>query len=167
MRVWSRTQDGTLASAPITQTFQRQVDGHLRLELADGRVLQSTAEHPFWDAATQAYRPLGTFHEGERLWTQAVIPGRSSHHLVTYLRALFTPLTRGLQPLHPVTLMVTEDRLQQDGKESEFAGSIQIRAIVPIKGPIQVFNLTVAGTHTYFADGVLVHNKTQPPPATQ
>lgn len=159
MRVWSRTQDGTLAFAPITQTHQRQVEGHLRLELADGRVMEVTAEHPFWDADLQAYRPLGMFRQGERLLAQAVLPGRSSPRLITCLRAFFAPLARGLQLLQPVTLMVAEDLLRHSGKEVGVAGPIEIRAIVPVSGPIQVFNITVGGTHNYFAEGMLVHNK--------
>jgi hypothetical protein len=32
--------------------------------------------------------------------------------------------------------------------------------------PIQTYNLTIEGNHTYYANGILVHNKLATPPST-
>lgn len=161
MRVWSRTETGALALAPITETFQRQVEGHLRLTLMDGRVIRVTAEHPFWDATHQAYRKIGTFHMGDPVWQQPIVDEASAqpHRLWRALLNFFAPLMRGTQPLQPVTMLVSNQAHEEASDGSSAGGPIPIHAIVPVPGPTQVFNITVGGNHNYFAEGVLVHNK--------
>lgn len=145
--------------APITDVLRRQVASSLRLELADGRLIRVTAEHPFWDATQQRYRPLGTFQAGEPLLVRAFTTDapRQRHDLATRLLKRLAPLVRGILPTPPVTTLLQDSPTTGDLPGS--AESLVIQALVPLDGSVEVFNITVAGTHTYFAEGVLVHNK--------
>lgn len=40
-------------------------------------------------------------------------------------------------------------------------GTVQLASITPCKGKVQVYNITVGNPHTFYANGVLVHNKLQ------
>lgn len=164
MRVWSQTEEGAVELARIVATFQRRVDGYLRLELEDGRLIRVTAEHPLWDPKRGEYRLAGTFRPGEAIWEHAFADDTAAHHrqfTAARLPDLIATLTHELMPARPVAALVADGWPTHPTHAGTGSGSTRIRAILPLEGSVQVFNLTVGGSHTYFAEGVLVHNKIQ------
>lgn len=58
---------GARVTARVSRIHVRQVQEYLRVSLEDGRVLQVTENHPFFDPRQGTYRKIGLFRPGERL----------------------------------------------------------------------------------------------------
>jgi len=56
-----------LVDANIAAVGSRQVNGLMRVELADGTTIRVTSEHPFYSPDEARYKPIGEFKIGERL----------------------------------------------------------------------------------------------------
>ena len=57
----------TRVEANIAAVVSRQVNGLMRVELANGTTIQVTREHPFYSPDEARYKPIGEFKPGERL----------------------------------------------------------------------------------------------------
>lgn len=70
-------------------------------------------------------------------------------------------------PNHPIFLdgiwVNAEDLVIGDILSGEYL-SVEIESIVSVDEETETFNLEVEPNHTYYADGILVHNKMPPPP---
>jgi hypothetical protein len=129
-------------------------------------------------------RPIESLRSGDLVWSFSFEEGRPVARAVLALhRALVREVRRvviagelairGVSPTHPVyfvehgefrpaSRLVSGDlvTLFRDGGEPSTAHVIAVEATEVHVPSIEVFNLSVEGPeHNYFADGVLVHNK--------
>jgi hypothetical protein len=107
---------GRVVERPVTALHAHPDRVAGRLELADGRALVVTPEHPVYLPDQRRYVAAGALHGEARLL--------------------------GVSAAHSTASVI---------------GSGYARA--PSAAPITVYNITVAGEENYFAEGVLVHNK--------
>lgn len=165
MRVWSRAGSGELKLTSVVQLHTRKVRIHLRVELEDGRILEVTPAHPFFDPLLGHYRKVGSFKRGEAFWQVAFHEGPSATlwpRVANRLQWLLAPMERAVLPNPPVGFLALADPAGDSlatGVEPTLGRPILIRSMAVVSGEVEVFNLTVGGPHTYFAEGVLVHNK--------
>src|SRR5690606_12616913 len=102
---------------PVREVMRRTTPRVVRMRAGEIAVVGASPEHPFWDAAAAAFRPVAALSLESRVL--ALLPGARE----------------------PRELPVEEV------------------AVVPAAGPVEVWNLEVEGEHTYFVEGILVHNK--------
>ncbi len=122
-RVWAmdiETQQVVLRT--ILHTHRFQVAAFLRLVFEDGRTIEVTDQHPFWDPSRHKWRAAGS-------------------------------LTAGFQALV--------------WSESAGASRARLQSVETVQStPVDVYDLTVDGLSNFFAEQVLVHNKTLWKPPT-
>lgn len=78
-------QEARLITARITRVKQRTVASVLELQLADGRSLRATDNHPLWSAAHKEWIPAGRLRAGETL---GILVGSEVHEVA--IRAIVT-----------------------------------------------------------------------------
>jgi len=127
--------------------------------------------------ADGSLRPIEDVRAGERVLSWDVESGRmvasvvseTFHHAAVQARA--TVLVNGslrATPEHPffangrwvkAAELSVGDLLLEIDLDGRAVAKVPVRSLERLPGGVDTFNLEVAGTHDYFAGGVLVHNK--------
>lgn len=56
---------GKAYASAVSGVSRRSSSARMTVRLSDGRVIRTTAEHPFYDPAAKDYRPIGSFVRGQ------------------------------------------------------------------------------------------------------
>lgn len=115
VRSWS-VEEGRMVTARVTYVKTRTVAAVLEVQVADGRSLRLTANHPLESPSRGAWIAAGELRVGDTL---ATVDGPE---------------------MHPIS--ITEIRPAPAAQTAE----------------ITVYDVTVAPTHSYFANGIWAHN---------
>jgi hypothetical protein len=185
---------GAIAERPDAPAELRENGAHARGDGDGDRELDAGPHVPppiesCFGAGTPIATPSGeqaieTLEVGDAVWAFDVERGERAlgrvsalhRHEATSLGQLITPDGRALlvTPSHPVyvhersgfvaarELEGGETLVQLDATDALLTASVS--GFVADVAHAPVFNLTVEGAHTYFAGGILVHNKSPPPP---
>ena len=124
----------------ITKCLQSESNRLMRITLADGRMIECTLDHPFWNPKELKWMMAGGFSEGEDL---SVL---SSDH------------ENGRT--HKELSDISDHEIYKSSKimDRSFLLPMQIVKIEIIEKPTTVYNFSVDEDESYFADGVLSHN---------
>jgi hypothetical protein len=101
----------------VVRVMRRLVERVVTVQAGEIAIAGASPEHPVWDAAARAFRPIAALGLESRLLV--LLPGANA----------------------PRDLAVDRIAVRDD------------------RGPIEVWNLEVEVDHTYFVEGILVHNK--------
>ncbi len=139
-RVLSLDMDtGQPCFRPVTATLAHTDDRLLRVSLADGTELVGTADHSFLTRDDGSIHPT----RGDALAVGDVMPGCTPPDPEIGDRAL-----RGDGGAQLATASSTPTAVNW----------LPVTAITPVPGTAPVYDLSVAGTNTFLANGVFVHN---------
>lgn len=145
LTVWTLDERYRLVPGVMTRAFSSGVKEVFRLTMTSGRQVKASANHPF--LTLDGWQHLDQLRPGSRI----AVPRPEVQATWSRSRRFSTGQANatGATP----TLMLSGRR---DLSTSDVLWD-QVASIDPI-GPHEVFDATVAGTHNFVADGVVVHN---------
>lgn len=134
-----------LVTKRVLQTHRHLDKELLKLTLSDGRTLQVTEEHPFFDPGSRRWRAAGILAAGDRV--VAVEPLSASVAAI---------------PMAPPARLMPDEKLALaqagEGRQPSAARELTVASVERLGQRADVFNVTVEGLSDYLAEGVLVHN---------
>jgi len=141
LSVWTMTDDGELLTRPVTAIHEYDAPDELtRVSLETGERLTATADHPFFVRVNgeRIERPAAALAPGDRVY----VP-----------RNLRKTAADGGSTVVDEADPVGDDVAYSRVDTVETVPSTVVDADVP-----RVYDLTVAGTHNFVANGMVVHN---------
>ena len=142
--VWSLDENYRLVRANMTRAFPSGNKPVYDLQLASGRVVRGTANHPF--LTLEGWVPLGALTPGDRIATARRMPEASSPESS---QASGRDITTGEWPSAAPTRLVV---LAKSDVLWDRVASITPTGMQP------VFDATVEPTHNFVANGIVAHN---------
>jgi replicative DNA helicase len=148
--VWSVDEHQRLVPARLVKAFSSGIKPVFKLQLASGRSVSATANHPF--LTSDGWTRLDAFRPGSYVAVPRRVPqlGVSSHQGPS---ATVDDVRHHLGSMQQGSLVLAEI-------ESDTVSDLdwdEVVAITPI-GSQPTFDATVAGTHNFIADGIVAHN---------
>jgi SPP1 gp7 family putative phage head morphogenesis protein len=132
---------------PVYNTFKSKISGFLvKFTLEDGRTIESTPEHPFWNGS--CFVAASTIKTGQSLWLSAYL-GENSKNEVRPIQANIPRNQNSFNRTKEVRHTPTS-----------FQGLTPLRVIKIEQTPFEgfVYNFSVENDEVYVANGILVHN---------
>ena len=153
--VWSVDERLKLVPATMTHVFASGVKPVFELQLASGRRVKASGNHPF--LTIDGWRHLDDLGVGARVAVPRTLPDPA--RLMHGARGRACELARrqlaGVRTNTNVDTVPVEEWSQVKAGSDVFWDTVA--SIEPL-GPQPVFDATVIGTHNFIADGIVVHN---------
>ncbi|WP_284006556.1 AAA family ATPase [Haloarcula pelagica] len=161
LQVWTMTDDGRLVTRPVTAIHEYDAPEDLtRVTLQTGERLTATADHPFFvrEGGERVERPAADLEAGDWAYVPRELTGTAADGgtVPTIESDSSTVLSAGDSDGVPPSErpeLATEDVTCQRVESVE-----TVPAETESRPDPCVYDLTVAGTHNFVANGMVVHN---------